>query len=263
MSKLKLNVVLAKTDHLGAQTRELISAYSKFFSKNQGDFKGERKTYIAREGTIDEPSKRGFRNVVTTVDEKLEWFTDTVSEYINTLFTQERTNASGLAKAELVVDGKSWGEFTTLELLRLKGFLENNSLVQMYQNIPVRSDSDTWTPTTDEEFTDRNIFETPKITGVNKTTIKESYILPDPNIDKVPDGKYTPQVATKDITQELGDFTHQRFSGEYSHRQRAEILRRRTVLLNAVIEALKKANDVEVIESEMTAEKIFNYLHGK
>ena len=47
----------------------------------------------------------------------------------------------------------------------------------------------------------------------------------------------------------------------WSHRERAELLRRRTKLLTAVIEALKEANDVEAIESNMTAEKLFGYLH--
>jgi hypothetical protein len=110
-------------------------------------------------------------------------------------------------------------------------------------------------------YANRNIFESSQRVGVHKSVQKESYILPDPNIGKTDGGKYTPQIATKDTIIELGDYTFQKFSGEASHVERANILARRSKLLVAVIEALKVANDVEAIPSDMTADKIFNYLH--
>ena len=73
--------------------------------------------------------------------------------------------------------------------------------------------------------------------------------------------KYTAVLGSKDTVLELGDYTLQQFSGEYSHRQRAEILARRSKLLSAVIEALKEANDKEVVKSNLTALVLFNYLH--
>lgn len=141
--------------------------------------------------------------------------------------------------------------------------MENGDLESMYSNIPVRSDSEIWNPTTNEMYLDRKtVFESELVKGVKKSTTKESYILVDPNIEKLgKDTKYTPQIATKDTIIDLGDFTYQKFSGEYTHRQRAEILKRRTILLSAVIEALKEANDVEAISSDMTAEKLFGFLH--
>jgi hypothetical protein len=46
--------------------------------------------------------------------------------------------------------------------------------------------------------------------------------------------------------------------------QQINALKRRTSLLTAVIDALKRANDCEVTESSLTAEKIFNYIfYGK
>lgn len=263
MSKTKLNVLLAKTDHLASSYKKGIVEYIKFFKDKQGQFKGEKKTYSPKESTIDIPSERKNELVVTTVDEKLDYIISASKEYIDALFSQEKTNASGVSKVRLIVDNIDFGEYTSLELLRLKSLLENGDLESMYSNIPVRSDSEIWNPTTNEMYLDRKtVFESELVKGVKKSTTKESYILVDPNIEKLgKDTKYTPQIATKDTIIDLGDFTYQKFSGEYTHRQRAEILKRRTILLSAVIEALKEANDVEAISSDMTAEKLFGFLH--
>lgn len=261
--KKKLNVLLALTDQLRHVYKNSVSDYSKFFAKSQGSFKGSKRTYTAKEGTIDEPSKRGVTIVATTVKEKIDYFVDNSSKFIDALFSQEKTNASGVAEAELIVGGKSWGVFSSLELLRLKSLLESNDLgklVDMIENIPVRSDSEIWKKTTDEEYEGRDIYETELFVGVSKTTLKEHYVLEDPNIKGNVPSNYTPAVAQKDRVMELGDYTNQNFSGEWSHRERALALKRRTSLLTAITEALKVANECEVVESKLTSKKIFNYL---
>lgn len=257
----KLNVLLAITDHLAGQFKGMLDDYGKFFKTHQGAFKGERKTYTANPDTIDDPSARGMKLVVTTVDEKLNYFESNSSEYFNSLFSQEATNASGTAKADLKVNGKSFGTFTSLELLRLKSVLESGNFKAVYESIPVRNDDELWTESKDDSYSNRTgIYASSLVEGTKKTTTKESYILPDPNISKT-DARYTPQVASKDTTVELGKFTHQRFSGEWSHRQRAELLSRRDKLLSAVTEALKVANEVDAVDSELTSKKLFDYLH--
>lgn len=261
MIKIKLNVLLAKTDHLASVFKKGLEDYVKFFKTSQGAFKGEKKTYEPKPNTIDLPNERSNRLVVTTVDEKLEYLQENAREYIDALFSQEKTNASGLAKAILTVDGVVFGEFTSMELLRLKSLLEAGTFKDMYETIPVRNDDETWTKSANDMYASRNIYESSLRTGVQKSVMKESYILPDPNIDKLEGAKYTPQIATKDTVIELGDYTFQKFSGEFSHVERAGILARRSKLLSAVIESLKMANDAEAIPSEMTSDKIFNYLH--
>ena len=262
MTKIKMNALLAKTDHLASSYKKGIEEYVTFFKKKQGSFKGEKKTYAAKEGTIDIPSERRNEKVVSTVKEQLDWLTETSEEYINALFAQEATNASGTPKAIVMVDGVEFGEFSSLELLRLKSLLESGTLEEMYKNIPVRSDSEEWKEVTEEMYQGRQIFESPKMSGIKKSTTKESYILQDPNVSSGKTDNYVPQIAQKDTITELGDYTHQRFSGEWSHRERAELLRRRTKLLSGVIEALKSANDVEAVTSQMNAGKLFGYLHS-
>lgn len=256
----KLNVLLAVTDQLRTVYKNMVADYSKFFSKSQGAFLGAKKTYTPREGTIDDPKLRDFTPVATTVDEKLNYFIDNVGEFIDALFAQEKTNASGLAVAELVIDGENWGMLTSLELLRLKTLIESSDLgklEEMIMNIPVRSDSEVWV----RSDQDRSLYETEMLKGVNKTVIKEPFIVPDPNLvtKEIPQG-YSPPVVTRDVVHELGDYTVQRFSGQWSQTERATALMRRSHMLTAITEALKKANEVEAVPSNLTGEKIFNYL---
>jgi hypothetical protein len=261
---MKLNVLLAKTDHLSASYKKGITEYVKFFKDKQAAFKGEKKTYTPAEGTIDVPANRKNELVVTTVDEKLEYLVESSTDYINAKFSQEATNSSGLAVADLTVDGiVIASNLTSLELLSLKTLLENGDLESMYASIPVRSDAEIWSLTSNEMYASRaGIFETELVNSTNKTTTKTNYILPDPNIAALAEnGKYTPSIAQTDVVQILGEQTLQRFSGEYTHRQRAEILKNRTKLLTATIEALKIANDTEAKTSTLTATTIFGFLH--
>lgn len=267
MKIIKLNVLLALTDQLRVKYKNMISDYSKYFSKSQGDFKGSKRTYTPREGVIDDPSKRGLVHIVTTVDEKIDYFIQESKEFIDALFSQEKTNASGIAKASLTVDGKDWGEFTSLELLRLKSILEASDLgnvENLISNIPVRSDNEIWKESDDLDYESRAVFETEKISGVSKTTIKEEFILPDPNLKNIKADNYTPVKSMKDHVHELGDYTIQKFSGEWSHRQRALAFKRRGQLLTAITIALKEANEVDSVKSELTADRIFDFIfYGK
>ena len=257
----KLATLLAVTDSGADILRKSFRDYISFFSKSQGAFTGERKTYEPLDNTVDEPNRRGNRLVQTTVSEKFEWLLETNSDYIDAMFTKEKTNATGKAKANLIVEGEDWGEFTSLELLALKSFLDGSELKSMMEKIPVRSDSKEWTETTAEMYDDREgIFETKKTEFPNRTTEKENYILPDPNLASLEGVNYVPQIGVKNITKELGMATYQEFSGEWSQRQRATALRKRGILLQSVLTALKEANEINVAESKLKGETIFRYL---
>lgn len=262
-SPIKLNVLLAKTDALGIQFKNSLKNYSKFFKNSQGAFQGGKGTYTPADETIDEPKRRGNALVQTTVDEKFEYFVEHSLEYVNALFSQEATNASGKAKAELIVDGDSWGTFTSLELLRLKSVIESSDFKQMYANIPVRSDEIEWKETTEESYAERTgIFEDPLIEYEHKTTEKTDYILEDPNVKHLDGASYTPKVASKTVTKILGMGTRQSFSGEWSQRQKALAHSRLASLQVAVIEALKNANECEAVQSKLDATKLFSYING-
>lgn len=258
---MKLNVLLALTDTLRVKFKNMLADHTRFYSKSQGSFLGSKSTYVPKEDAVDEPSRRKTIKVVSTVDEKIDYFIKESEDFIDALFSQEKTNAIGLAVAELVVNGDSWGSFTSLELLRLKSLLENSDLGKMEEmlaSIPVRSDAQRWDKTTAEDYVGRNVWETPLVTGTARTTVKEEYILEDPNLKA--GVAYTPKVAVRTKSQDVGDYSTQEFSGEWSHRERTGALKRRNDLIVAVTKALKESNDCESVESDLTANKIFGYI---
>ena len=258
----KMNVVLAKVDHSASVYAKEVNEYAQYFKNAQGAFRGEKKTYIPREGYPDDPTKKGVTAVQTTVSEQLDWFKNIATNYLNEVFSVEATNSMGARKVELVVDGHSFGELTALDLMRLKSILTSKELVTMYERIPVYSDSEIWKPTNNAEYGNREILENELVKGVSRTTETTEEILRDPNIDpaNIP-ANYRAAVVQRKKTVEIGDYTHQRFTGEWSQKQRADLLNRRSKLLKAVIAALKEVNDQEVVESNLDANALLDYIH--
>lgn len=259
---LKMNTLLAKVDHATASVTKLFSDYVQFFKNKQGMFRGSKKTFVPRDGYVEDPTKMGTTVVATTVDEKMDWFNEQFKNWLNDVFSVEATNSKGAKTVELVVDDKSFGNLTALELMRLKSILTNKDLEAVFANIPVRSDSEVWTPAQDPEYNGRKVFETALIKGVTRTTEKEEVILKDPNLDPAHlPANYQAKTTIKSKTVETGDYTSQSFTGEWTQRQRAELLRRRSTLLAAVIEALKVVNDTPVENPNLDVNAVVDYIY--
>ncbi len=257
-----MNTLLAKVEHSTASIARLFADYANFYKTKQGMFRGYKKTFVPKDGYFDDPSKMGTVVVATTVDEKFDWFNNQFKNWLKEVFSVESTNSLGAKTVELKVNGKSFGNLTALELMRLKNILTNKDLESVFVNIPVRSDSEVWNPTTDPEYAGRNVFETELIKGVTRTTEAEEVILKDPNLDPshLP-ANYQARTTIKKRTVETGDYTQQNFTGEWTQRQRAELLRRRSELLAAVIEALKEVNDTVVEEPNLKVDEFVDYLY--
>jgi len=254
-----LNTFLGLREKVEGNFRNMLDDMFKKFKNNQGLFMGQRKTYVALDGFADEPTKRGFINVQSTVDEQLKYMTENTKDFLDIVFSIEKTNASGTVTSELIVEGESWGEFTSLELLRLKTTLDNSKLKGLYANIPVRTSTDIWNKSEDEDFADRDIYENSLDEGYSKTTIKESYILSDPHAGE--GNNRAPIVGEKSTQVNTGKYSVQMFSGAISLAQRATMLKKYNELSKAVIEALQRANQAEIKESDLGS-KIFEYIHS-
>lgn len=259
----KMNTMLAKSEHGVASFNRMVGDYNAFFKGKQGAFAGIKKTHSPREGYAEDKSCVANTKVITTVGEKLDWFEQQAIPTLRDLFSVEATNSKGAKTVELVVDGVSFGNLTALDLMRLKTLLTKPEWVGMYENIPVRSDSEVWEPCTDPEYDGREVFQTPMVKGVTRTTESEEVILKDPNInpDKLP-ANYNARTTIKKKTVETGDYTLQNFTGAWTQRQKAELLRRRSSILAAVIEALKEVNDVEASKPNLDVKGFINFLHN-
>lgn len=251
--KQKLSVYLGLREKVESQFKNMNADMVKKFKDKPALFRGLKNTFQAFDGFVDQPEKRAFTLVSSTVTEQLDWFKEHTKDYFDVVFSIEKTNAIAQPKAELVVEGESWGEYTTLELLRLKGVLDS-TFRQMISILPVRDETKIWTKTSDTVYTDRDVFETPLEKGNTKTTRKESYILPDPHI-KEAQGR-APQVSVRDIQEETGSYTKQEFSGEISMRERATKLAKLDALYKAIVAALESANDTEVVKSDLGTKAI-------
>lgn len=254
----KLNVLLGLREKVESSFKNMLDDLFKKFKNNQGLFLGYRKTYQPIDEYADDPSKRGFVNVQSTVAEQLDYMRVHTMNFMDIVFSIEKTNATGRVKAPLIVENENWGEYTSLELLRLKTTLDNSKLRGLYKEIPVRSDTEIWVKASEQLFAERDIWMNSINEGQAKTTIKESYILEDPHAERA--GRQ-PVIAEKTTQVNIGNYTSQMFTGAITLTQRAKMQRRYDTLYAAVIEALEIANNVEAETSDLGT-KIFTYLHG-
>ncbi|WP_277045738.1 hypothetical protein, partial [Sharpea azabuensis] len=191
-------------------------------------------------------------------------------KYLKLLFQIEATNSIGAKSVPLIVDGVKLGNLTAVELMRLKNVLTSTNLDEMFKNIPVRSDSKRWTRA-GGDYSDREVYEsdvirsvdrtTIKTQEVDRTTIKTQEILKDPNIDpsNIP-ANYRSTVVERAQIVEMADQTRQEFTGEWSQTQKAYLLSRKSLLLNAVIAALKEVNDIEASPANLDVDAMLKYL---
>lgn len=263
MAQEKMNVTLAKAEHERAVYTESLRRQGEFFKRNPASFKGEKKTFHAAERQLEDPTKMGHTVVATTVSEEINRLVDkALLPYLKDQFAIEATNAAGSARVPFVVDGLNLGSLSATELLRLKNILTDENLKQVVQNIPVRSDSEIWKASAHEDYQGRtDIFESPRLEGDSFTTITDTEILLDPNIDKehLP-SSYRPITKEVKTTIKRGSYTSQKFSGEWTLRQKQLVQERISKLLSAVIEATKTVNDTPTMEANLAADKFLNYI---
>lgn len=252
----KLSVLLGLREKLEKDHMNMLNDMVQKFTKKQGLFQGFQNLFTPREGFADDPEKRKFQNVSSTVREQLDWFKKNSKDYLATTLTIEKTNAKN-ANADLVVDGKSWGSYTTLELLRLKGILDSK-LKLMFQELPIRPETQLWTKSEKPEFKDRDIWENAVDKGSTKTTVKDTIIVNDPHIKDAPNRP--PVTRETSIQVNTGDYSNQNFSGAITNLERAELEVRYNNLYKAVIAALEAANSVEVDVSDL-GDKVLDYLY--
>lgn len=260
----KLNVLLALREKLANRYAQMVGDYTTFFKNKQGAFQGVLKTHSPLDGYQPDASKIANEKVVTTVNEKMDWFIKEALEYFNTALAIEASNGEGATTVPLVFEGKEYGPFPATVLLRLRGIVESEKFSQMLGFIPVREETKVWVPSTDEDYVKRgNIFETERQEGETRTTETHQEILKDPNLDP----QHLPsnyRAITTDIkkTVKTGDYTVQFFSGEWTHQQRANLLKRRSALIDAINIALQKVNDREAKECKVD-DLIHHLIYGK
>ena len=256
----RLNVLLALREKLANRYAAMNGDYISFFKNKQGAFQGVLKTHSPLDGYQVDITKVANQRIVTTVNEKMDWWIKEALEYINVALSIEASNGEGAPTVPLIFEGKTYGPFPATVLLRLRGIIESDKFATMLGVIPVREETKVWLPTTDEDYQKRgNIFETERQEGETRTTETHQEILKDPNLDP----QHLPsnyRAITTDVkkTIKTGDYTAQFFTGEWTHQQRANLLKRRSALIDAINIALQAVNDREATECKV--DDLFKHL---
>lgn len=260
---MKTNVLLAKNKHDKESFLAMLRDYTLFFKNKQGAFRGEKNTYEGVNGYDTLATRNNQTKVQTTVQEKLDWFEDRYIPYLKDVFRIEATNSGNdVKRVPLIVNGISFGELSAVELMRLKSIITSKELDTMYGSIPVRSDSKIYEDCTDPEYDGRDVAQTPVLKSEERTTEKEEVILKDPNLtpDHLP-SNYNAKTTIKNRTVTMALTTHQEFTGEWTQRKRAELLRRKSAIIGAIEVALKEVNDVDFKESNLNVDTLVNFIH--
>lgn len=251
---MKQSVLLGLRERVEKTLRNMLTDMIGKF-KDDGKFLGGRNTFEALEGEPDMPEKRGFKAVPSTVGEQLTWFKKYSAEYMNTVFSIEKTNAQG-STADLVVGSVSFGKYTANELLRLKSILDS-SMRAMIEGLPIRTETTIWEKHNQAEFGEREIWQTPIDEGYTKTTLKRVEIVNDPHIKDSPGRPPVTQVI--DTPKNTGKYTQQKYSGQITNLERAKKEVKYDALYKGVIMALEEVNSTEAVESDLGG-KVLDYL---
>jgi len=251
MGKTVLHQVLAVDKDKTQQSERIINEAIKTFKDRTSHFDGRIKTYkpFKDDGETLPPESQ---EIVTTVDEKLDYAWGAITDGINLTLQKEETNASGLAKARLEVDGTDFGEFSATSLLALETKLKK--IREMYLAIPTLDPSHRWDPdhTADRE----GVFLTPAETAIRSTQV------PTPITLSEGDEHHPPQVQIHNINVQQGAFTTVLRSARLSPAQKAKYLKKVDMLITGVKMARAKANQAEVVDVGNIGQDILSFIKG-
>jgi len=188
--------------------------------------------------------------VQATVRGDLNYMAGVVGSWWDTLHTKELTNQT--AKADVVVDGVVViANAPAVFLLGLENKLKR--LREVYDAIPTLPPGFEYVLDPESGAGVYKLKEPIKDVKVVKAT---KHVQLKQSTDKHPD-----TWVTTETTENIGEYTNQKFYGVLSVADKAALLLRYDKFLMAVKDARQRANDVQVVQGN-SAEAIFRYLHG-
>lgn len=242
----KLHELLAVEQDRKQQANKAIGELQNLFTKRTPYFDGMLKRYVALEENSEEiPDER--KEMVTSVPKAFEDALAQIVTGIDAHLSKEETNCSGIAQAELIVEGENMGTFSATSLLAMEGHL--NKLRNLYRDIPVLDPTRKW------------IFDAQE--GVYKTEeeVKFRSVKRPKVIVKYEATKEHPaQTELLYLDFQVGKYVTTQHSGRITATQKKSLMTRIDVLLEAVKTARSKANNVEVKNIKF-GEKLFNFIH--
>lgn len=247
MGKSQLHELLAVEADLTNTVRSLMQEAENTFTKKSSHFDGQTRAIKYLSDARQGENATEHKEVVTTVNDKLDYVFRHMSRLYDALYQKEEANQR--AKADLVVDGAVLIEGAPATfLLGMEGRLKQ--LRDMFIAIPTLYPAKKWVPS---DADGDGIWKTDEAVTMRSEKDRKHKVLYE---------------ATKEhpaqITEWNEDVAVARIetvyrSGAWTPKRKADVLDRLDKLLRAVKKARQRANTVEV-QSEHVADKLFEYL---
>lgn len=242
----KLHELLAVEQDRKHKAVQVVGETIKVFTKQDVQFDGVSKRYVQ----IQEDSEQipdETKEMVTSVREKLNDTLESFVAGIDAHLSKEETNASNVAKAELIVNGESLGTFSATSLLALEGHLAKAK--ELYQAIPTLDATKKW-----EFDNQKNVYKTED--EVKFRSVKRPQVIVKYEATK----EHPAQTELLYLDFQVGKYVTAYTSGKITPAQKTTLLKRIDEILEAVKTARAKANNVEVHNVKF-GEKLFKFIN--
>lgn len=250
MGKNVLHELLAVEGDLEGAHKKILEETRNTFTKKADHFFGQhRKLQMFADDGVEYPEE--FKELDTTVNQKLEYLAGTEIRYFNALLGKESTNQ--VAVADLIVDGVTLGtDLPATFLLGMETRLKH--LRAVYEAIPTLRPGISWVK---DESMGEDIYKTEKPDEKLKTeTVVEPIVLYEATKE------HPAQIKEVSKTRNVGKYITTTWSGMISSAEKSVILERIDKLIRAVKQARQRANTTEVVKRTIGKE-LFDYIHGK
>lgn len=245
MAKKQLHQILAVEANIVGKMTIHLNEMAKIFRTKVNLFIGQVRRYTGiLDNTPELPHEDKHRE--TTVQERINYVKQSMINAINVSCEKEATNA--VAKADIKIGENIVAENVPVTaLLNLETKLTN--IKNAMAHIPTLDNGVEWT--TDEN----GISSTNKVKAFRTSKEKDFKVVVEPTEFH----KAHVEPVTKDVN--VGYWETHRISGEYSSAQKAELLNKLEVMIVAVKSARAKANQCEVIHSNV-GDKVIAHIFG-
>lgn len=246
----KLHELLAVEGDLEGVAKKVVDEASVTFTKKGEHFQGFHKTLqmLDDERQHEEAPAEERRELVTTVQDKLDYVSDFISEWWDAVLQKEATNQK--AKATVLVDGLLLEDLPATFLLGMETKLKN--LRNLYTQLPTLPPGTEWVEDSDQG---ENIFRAkhPQLRKKEEKQIAHKVLY-----EATPD--HPAQIEKWTENRVVGTYTTNYWMGMVTPARKSEMLKRIDLLIKAFKKARQRANTTEVMNVNV-AKKIMDFIH--
>jgi hypothetical protein len=246
----KQHELLAVEGDLQGTAKKVMEEAVQTFSKRADHFQGQVKTLTLFDEARIAENTTDRKELVTTVDEKLDYVLGHVATYYDAVLQKESTNQ--LAKSDLVVDGTTIGkDLPATFLLGLESKLK--AVRAVIETVPTLAPGIAWEV---DATANKGVYKTthPVVTFKTEKTIQHKVIY-----EATPEHPAQIQAWNEDV--KVGRYNTEQNSGMLTTAEKSARLQRVDKLIQAVKKARQRANNIDVVKAKI-GKTLTDYIMG-